>query len=156
VQHCRVPNEFVLSVPPRQCGAVLTVRLGCRDRYLRIFETSTGRDVPLLSIRRSSTGYGAGALRSLMYNSAENCVLVCSDVDGGTYELYQALPARPPARPPACPLALRSMATVSCASPYQLARLTRAALGGTRVHSKAKQTNKQTNPPNVVLVCARD
>jgi coatomer protein complex subunit alpha (xenin) len=57
-----------------------------KDRYLRLHDSSQ-RDVPLLSIRRSG-GYGSGSMRSLAYNAAEKCVLVCSDMDGGTYELY--------------------------------------------------------------------
>ncbi|CAN0352820.1 unnamed protein product, partial [Discosporangium mesarthrocarpum] len=64
-----------------------------RDRYLRAHEFQSGRDNPLISLRRAGqnqgTSLGQGP-RSLQYNSfnpAESNVLVCSDVDGGMYEL---------------------------------------------------------------------
>lgn len=64
------------------------------ERYLRKYEYSTGEDAVQLSLRRSSasgstTGLG-NAPRSLVYNnmnSAEVNILVCSDAEGGTYEL---------------------------------------------------------------------
>ncbi|GBG90440.1 hypothetical protein CBR_g50687 [Chara braunii] len=59
-----------------------------KDRYLRTYDYSSGRDNPLISIRRTgSSGMNQGP-RSLSYNPAENAVLVCSDVEGGSYELY--------------------------------------------------------------------
>eukprot|EP00850_Spirogloea_muscicola_P013255 SM000089S23811 [mRNA] locus=s89:157950:162915:- [translate_table: standard] len=59
-----------------------------KDRYLRTYEFTSKRDNPLISIRRpGSTGSNQGP-RSMSYNPAENAVLVCSDADGGTYELY--------------------------------------------------------------------
>lgn len=68
-----------------------------KDRYLRLHEYASGRDVPLVSLRRGGmAGGGAGAgvlgnvIRTLHYNTfnpAEHNVLVLSDTDGGTYEL---------------------------------------------------------------------
>jgi coatomer protein complex subunit alpha (xenin) len=59
-----------------------------KDRYLRTYEYTSQRDNPLISIRRpGSNGSGQGP-RTLAYNPAENCVLVCFDGEGGTYELY--------------------------------------------------------------------
>jgi len=65
-----------------------------KDRYLRMHEFNSGRDVPVVSLRRgghSGSGGIGSAPRSLAYNSfsppAESSVLVCSDVDGGSYEL---------------------------------------------------------------------
>jgi coatomer protein complex subunit alpha (xenin) len=64
-----------------------------KDRYLRMHEYASGRDVPVVSLRRSGTGQASGlgtGPRSLSYNtlnSAENNVLLCFDADGGTYEL---------------------------------------------------------------------
>ncbi|BBN03852.1 coatomer subunit alpha [Marchantia polymorpha subsp. ruderalis] len=59
-----------------------------KERYLRTYDFDTGRDNPLISIRRTgSTGMNQGP-RSMSYNPAENAVLICSDVDGGSYELY--------------------------------------------------------------------
>jgi coatomer protein complex subunit alpha (xenin) len=58
-----------------------------KDRYLRMHEFNSGRDVPLLSIRRA-TGSNS-ALRSMSYNEAERALLICSDADGGSYDLYE-------------------------------------------------------------------
>ena len=60
-----------------------------KDRYLRSYDYQSGRDNPLISIRRAGAGAGGNAgPRSLSYNPAENAVLINSDVDGGTYELH--------------------------------------------------------------------
>eukprot|EP00741_Cyanophora_paradoxa_P009442 tig00000144_g9146.t1 len=60
-----------------------------KDRFLRAFDTNTSKDMPLLNLRRPGTqNSGSGILRSLAYNPAENAALVCTDADGGTYELY--------------------------------------------------------------------
>lgn len=59
-----------------------------KERYLRTYDFASTRDNPLISIRRpGSTGTNQGP-RSMSYNPAESAVLICSDVDGGTYELY--------------------------------------------------------------------
>jgi coatomer protein complex subunit alpha (xenin) len=63
-----------------------------KERYLRVYEFGTGRDVPTLSLRRaghSQGGLGSGP-RSLEYNSmnpSENNLLLFSDHDGGSFEL---------------------------------------------------------------------
>lgn len=64
-----------------------------KDRYLRIHEFSNSRDMPLVSLRRTTSnatpGIGGGP-RHLAYNSfnkSENNVLILSDVEGGSYEL---------------------------------------------------------------------
>lgn len=64
-----------------------------KDRYLRMHEYGSARDLPLVSLRRASTnatpGIGGGP-RNLVYNTlnkAENNVLILSDVEGGSYEL---------------------------------------------------------------------
>ena len=64
-----------------------------KDRYLRLHEFGNGRDIPLVSLRRSSAnttpGIGGGP-RGLSYNvlnKADNNVLITSDSDGGSYEL---------------------------------------------------------------------
>ncbi|KAJ8423116.1 hypothetical protein Cgig2_027330 [Carnegiea gigantea] len=59
-----------------------------KDRFLRFFEFSTQKDTQVIPIRRpSSTGLNQGP-RTLSYSPTENAVLICSDVDGGSYELY--------------------------------------------------------------------
>jgi len=64
-----------------------------KERYLRMHEFSNSKDVPLVSLRRTTSnatpGIGGGP-RTLTYNSlnkAENNVLILSDSEGGTYEL---------------------------------------------------------------------
>jgi len=64
-----------------------------KDRYLRLHEFGNGRDVPLVSLRRTTTnttpGIGGGP-RNLEYNvlnKGENNVLITSEAEGGTYEL---------------------------------------------------------------------
>lgn len=58
-----------------------------KERYLRMFEPGSGRDIPLLSIRRPSGQ--SGSARSIAYNEAERALLMCTDTEGGSYELYQ-------------------------------------------------------------------
>lgn len=63
-----------------------------KDRYLRLHEFGSARDVPIHSLRRTgtaSTGLGGGP-RQLQYNSfnpGEHNLLITSDADGGSYEL---------------------------------------------------------------------
>mmetsp|Transcript_13211 Transcript_13211/g.21715 ORF Transcript_13211/g.21715 Transcript_13211/m.21715 type:complete len:889 (+) Transcript_13211:159-2825(+) len=64
-----------------------------KDRYLRMFEFATGRDAPVVSLRRAGQGQLSGlggTPRGLSYNQfnpREANVLLQLDVDGGTYEL---------------------------------------------------------------------
>ncbi|MEW5314346.1 MAG: hypothetical protein WDW38_005854 [Sanguina aurantia] len=59
-----------------------------KDRYLRTYEFATQKDNPLISIRRpGATGTNQGP-KTLAYNPAENALLITSDVDGGSFELY--------------------------------------------------------------------
>ncbi|CAN0878256.1 Coatomer subunit alpha-1 [Linum grandiflorum] len=59
-----------------------------KDRFLRYFEYSTQRDIQVIPIRRpGSTNLNQGP-RTLSYSPTENAVLICSDIDGGSYELY--------------------------------------------------------------------
>ncbi|GLJ44328.1 hypothetical protein SUGI_0928100 [Cryptomeria japonica] len=59
-----------------------------KDRFLRAYEFSTQKDNQLIPVRRSgSTGMNQGP-RSLSYSPSESAVLICSDADGGSYELY--------------------------------------------------------------------
>ncbi|KAG6408792.1 hypothetical protein SASPL_131815 [Salvia splendens] len=59
-----------------------------KDRFLRTFEYSTQKDTQLIPIRRPGSNGLNQAPRTLSYSPTENAVLVCSDVDGGSYELY--------------------------------------------------------------------
>jgi len=66
-------------------GGFLCARYPCR--YVRMYEPGSGRDIPLLSIRRASGP--SGVPRALAYNEAERALLLCTDAEGGSYELYQ-------------------------------------------------------------------
>ncbi|PKI61256.1 hypothetical protein CRG98_018355 [Punica granatum] len=59
-----------------------------KDRFLRLYEFSSQRDALVMAIRRpGSTGLNQSA-RTLSYSPTEHALLMCSDVDGGIYELY--------------------------------------------------------------------
>ena len=59
-----------------------------KDRFLRFYEFSTQKDTQVIPIRRpGSSSLNQGA-KTLSYSPTENAVLICSDVDGGSYELY--------------------------------------------------------------------
>jgi len=60
-----------------------------KDKYLRSYEFTTNRDVPVVSIRRGNGQYSQP--RSISYNPAEHSILITKKSDGGNYELY-ALP----------------------------------------------------------------
>ncbi|KAJ7564293.1 hypothetical protein O6H91_02G011500 [Diphasiastrum complanatum] len=59
-----------------------------KDRFIRSYDFASAKDNQLISIKRpGATGMNQGP-RTLAYNPAESAVLICSDVDGGSYELY--------------------------------------------------------------------
>ncbi|KAE9447286.1 hypothetical protein C3L33_20790, partial [Rhododendron williamsianum] len=59
-----------------------------KDRFLRFYEFSSQKDTQVIPIRRpGSTSLNQGP-RTLSYSPTENAVLICSDADGGSYELY--------------------------------------------------------------------
>ncbi|CAI9116850.1 OLC1v1018116C1 [Oldenlandia corymbosa var. corymbosa] len=59
-----------------------------KDRFLRVFEYSTQKDIQLIPIRRPGSNSLNQGPRTLSYSPLENAVLICSDMDGGSYELY--------------------------------------------------------------------
>ncbi|KAK6932876.1 Coatomer, alpha subunit, C-terminal [Dillenia turbinata] len=59
-----------------------------KDRFLRFYEFSTQRDTQVIPIRRPGSTSLNQTPRTLSYSPTENAVLICSDVDGGSYELY--------------------------------------------------------------------
>lgn len=46
-----------------------------QDRYLRMYEFGTSKDVPVMQFRRNSS---RTPVYSMSYNPAENCVLLCT------------------------------------------------------------------------------
>ncbi|KAI5683116.1 hypothetical protein M9H77_04344 [Catharanthus roseus] len=59
-----------------------------KDRFLRAFEYSTQKDIQLIPIRRPGSNSLNQGPRTLSYSPTENAALICSDMDGGSYELY--------------------------------------------------------------------
>ena len=59
-----------------------------KDRFLRLYEFSTQKDAQVIPIRRPGSAALNQGPRTLSYSPTENAVLICSDVDGGSYELY--------------------------------------------------------------------
>ncbi|GFH20541.1 coatomer subunit alpha, partial [Haematococcus lacustris] len=59
-----------------------------KDRYLRIFDFATQRDTPSISIRRTGGAGTNTGPKTLHYNPAENALLITSDAEGGSFELY--------------------------------------------------------------------
>ncbi|KAI8613530.1 coatomer WD associated region-domain-containing protein [Chytriomyces sp. MP71] len=57
-----------------------------KDKTVRLHDFASSNDVPLLSVKK---GFAATVPpRTLSYNPAENSVILCSNAEGGTYELY--------------------------------------------------------------------
>ncbi|WVZ03591.1 hypothetical protein V8G54_024397 [Vigna mungo] len=59
-----------------------------KDRFLRFYEFSTQRETQVLTIRRPGSSTLNQCPKTLSYSPSENAILLCSDVDGGSYELY--------------------------------------------------------------------
>ncbi|KAG6475062.1 hypothetical protein ZIOFF_064279 [Zingiber officinale] len=59
-----------------------------KDRFLRVYEFSTQKDNQVVPIRRPGSVSLNQGPRTLSFSPTENAVLICSDVDGGSYELY--------------------------------------------------------------------
>ncbi|KAK9758325.1 hypothetical protein RND81_01G223100 [Saponaria officinalis] len=59
-----------------------------KDRFLRVYEYSTQKDSQVLPIRRPGVSILNQSPRSLSYSPTENSILIASDIDGGSYELY--------------------------------------------------------------------
>lgn len=59
-----------------------------KDRFLRLFEYSSQKDTQIIPIRRPGSASLNQGPRTLSYSPTENAILICSDVDGGSYELY--------------------------------------------------------------------
>ncbi|KAL9229178.1 hypothetical protein vseg_004674 [Gypsophila vaccaria] len=59
-----------------------------KDRFLRVYEYSTQKDTQVIPIRRPGASILNQSPRSLSYSPTENSILIASDIDGGSYELY--------------------------------------------------------------------
>ncbi|PKU81497.1 coatomer subunit alpha-1 [Dendrobium catenatum] len=59
-----------------------------KDRFLRFYEFSSQKDNQVFPIRKAGAISLNQSPRTLSFSSTENAILVCSDADGGSYELY--------------------------------------------------------------------
>ncbi|CAN1317310.1 Coatomer subunit alpha-1 [Linum perenne] len=59
-----------------------------KDRFLRYFEYSSQKENQVIPIRRPGSASLNQSPRTVSYSPTENAVLLCSDMDGGSYELY--------------------------------------------------------------------
>lgn len=59
-----------------------------KDRFLRFYEFSNQRDTQVIPIRRPGSSTLNQGAKTLSYSPTENAVLICSDTEGGSYELY--------------------------------------------------------------------
>ncbi|KAG0457313.1 hypothetical protein HPP92_022470 [Vanilla planifolia] len=59
-----------------------------KERFLRLYEFSYQKDNQLVPIRRPGSVSLNQGPRTLSFSPTENAVLICSDADGGSYELY--------------------------------------------------------------------
>ncbi|KAL9687190.1 hypothetical protein QQ045_031588 [Rhodiola kirilowii] len=59
-----------------------------KDRFLRFYEFSTQKDTQLIPIRRPGSNALNQGPKTLSYSPTEAAILICSDIDGGSYELY--------------------------------------------------------------------
>ncbi|XP_030549540.1 coatomer subunit alpha-2-like [Rhodamnia argentea] len=62
-----------------------------KDRFLRCYEFSSQQDTQVTPIRRPGSTSLNQSPKTLSYSPTENALLICSDVDGGSYELYVIL-----------------------------------------------------------------
>ena len=56
-----------------------------KDRYLRMYEYGSSKDVPVLSLKSSAS---ASIYYTASFNPAENAILLSSAFEGGAYELF--------------------------------------------------------------------
>lgn len=59
-----------------------------KDRFLRFYEFTTQRETQVIPIRRPGSTSLNQCPRTLSYSPTENAILICSDIEGGSYELY--------------------------------------------------------------------
>lgn len=97
-----------------------------KDRYLRRYDFKTQRDNPVISIRKPpAAGLNSGP-KTLSFSPADNAVLLTSDVEGGSFELY-TLP-KDPSRGDSSPV--RSSGVVTRVHHHRLAPAQRLTAAG--------------------------
>jgi coatomer protein complex subunit alpha (xenin) len=125
-----------------------------KDRYLRLLEFATSRDVPIHSLRRTTggntPGLGGGPkqLQYNSFNSGEHDLLVTSETEGGSYELITfACESGPGSSPSGEPTEARRG---SCLAVAFLARNRFAVLDRNRqlvVKNMKNEVVRKINPP---------
>lgn len=122
-----------------------------KDRYLRTYDYNTQRDNPLIAIRRAgSVGANQGP-KTLSYNPAENALLITSDVDGGSYELYMV--PKEAARGDTAPEAKRGLGTSAVfIARNRFAVLDRSA-NTIQIRNLQNEITKKCAPPDATTDC---
>ncbi|KAJ2160859.1 hypothetical protein GGF46_001916 [Coemansia sp. RSA 552] len=64
-----------------------------KDSQIRLHDFSSANDAPMVSVRTAPAGQYLPPPRSMSFNPAEKAVLLTSDAEGGSYELY-SLPSQ--------------------------------------------------------------
>ncbi|KAK3013678.1 hypothetical protein RJ639_009648 [Escallonia herrerae] len=59
-----------------------------KERFLRFYDYSTQKDTQVIPFRRPGSSSLNQGPKTLSYSPTENAVLICSDIDGGSYELF--------------------------------------------------------------------
>ncbi|KAJ2756805.1 hypothetical protein GGI19_000531 [Coemansia pectinata] len=59
-----------------------------KDSQIRLHDFSSANDAPMITIRTAPAGQYLPPPRSISFNPAEKAVLVTSDAEGGSYDLY--------------------------------------------------------------------
>ncbi|KAJ1822074.1 hypothetical protein LPJ60_002232 [Coemansia sp. RSA 2675] len=59
-----------------------------KDSQIRLHDFSSANDTPMITIRTAPAGQYLPPPRSISFNPAEKAVLVTSDAEGGSYDLY--------------------------------------------------------------------
>ncbi|KAK3009080.1 hypothetical protein RJ639_013637 [Escallonia herrerae] len=59
-----------------------------KDRFLQFYDYSTQKDTQLIPFRRPGSSSLNQGPKTLSYSPTENAVLIFSDIDGGSYELF--------------------------------------------------------------------
>ncbi|KAG1674856.1 hypothetical protein FOA52_015244 [Chlamydomonas sp. UWO 241] len=117
-----------------------------KDRYLRTYDFATQRDNPLISVRRTGSAGANQGPKTLSYNPAENALLITSDIDGGSYELY--IVPKETARGDTAPEAKRGLGTSAVfIARNRFAVLDRAS-NTIQIRNLQNEITKKCAPPN--------
>jgi len=141
---------FKLERERPACGSHTDCMFYVKDKYLRMLEYSSGRDVPALSLRRTAPGNNLNtnpvSLDLNIFNTSETNILLYSNLDGGTYDLTSLN-----VNSPASPLDSSDLKSGQAVSAVFLARNRFAVLDKNRqiiISDLTNEKRKSISPPN--------